>query len=125
VAIANGEKIELLNSLGQWQLTNTKATLAHISGQTIPPERYRVKPKVVNINGYEVPLPVREPLEDSQEYYVAIPKVNVEPMRLFWNSDKYDKHWLECGLVHMTEEAANLHIKAILSFTKLEKGEAL
>ncbi|MBD2797213.1 hypothetical protein ID856_11785 [Xenorhabdus sp. 18] len=37
-------------------------------------ERYRLKPKTIRIGEFEVPEPVREPLEKGTEYY--LPAVN-------------------------------------------------
>jgi len=81
--------------------------------------KYRRKPRTININGFEVPEPVREPLEEGQLYYVPI--IGSEFMRLdcrLWNHNDYCTHVLKAGLIHRTQEAAELHRKALLSFTE-------
>jgi len=34
-----------------------------------------------------------------------------------WNNSNYNYHFLKAGLIHLTPEAAELHAKALLSFT--------
>jgi hypothetical protein len=83
---------------------------------------YRRKPKVILINGFDVPEPVREPLAIGQEYFIPL------IANLFVMSQHYELHiwigghidncWLKKGLIHLTKEAAETHGKAILSFTE-------
>ncbi len=79
---------------------------------------YRRKPRTININGFEVPEPVREPLEYRQDYYM--PSIAFDPGtdHHTWRGDKYDDEWLARGLIHLTKEAAETHAKALLSFTQ-------
>lgn len=78
---------------------------------------YRRKPRTIHINGFEVPEPVREPLQRGQEYFVA--SIDGEkPEMLPWDDDEIDKRVLKRGLIHLTREAAELHAKALLSFTQ-------
>lgn len=78
---------------------------------------YRRKPRTININGFEVPEPVREPLERGQEYFV-VEISGEEPVILSWDDDEIDKRLLKYGLIHLTREAAEIHTKALLSFTE-------
>lgn len=79
---------------------------------------YRIKPRTININGFEVPEPVSEALEYHTEYF----KVNLESdefcSEYMWQGDRFDNHWLHLGIIHLTKEAAQFHAKALLSFTK-------
>lgn len=79
---------------------------------------YRIKPRTININGFEVPEPVIDELEYGTEFF----KVELESDELCdnytWNGDHFDKKWLSLGIIHLTREAAELHAKALLSFTK-------
>lgn len=79
---------------------------------------YRRKPRTININGFEVPEPVWEPLEDMQEYFVPSLAYDAGADCHTWHGDKYDFRWLEKGLIHLTKEAAATHAKALLSFTQ-------
>jgi hypothetical protein len=81
--------------------------------------QYRRKPRTININGFEVPEPVREPLEYGQEYYTPTIAGDLRVAVLFsWYDNDHDFRWLEKGIVHLTKEAAELHAKALLSFTQ-------
>ncbi len=78
--------------------------------------KYRRKPKTININGYDVPEPVREPLRDRDRYFCTC-------LYLFgpicvWCGDTVDQTRLDAGIIHLTKEAAILHSKALLSLTE-------
>jgi hypothetical protein len=79
---------------------------------------YRRKPRTININGFEVPEPVREPLGIDVHYYIPYlggPSLAVDTV--WWNDD-CDTNRLKSGIVHLTKEAAMIHAKALLSFTQ-------
>lgn len=80
--------------------------------------RYQSKPVFININGFEVPEPIRKPLELGQHYYiVTIDNISL-CSDLQWENDEYDMVYLNLGICHLTKEAAVLHAKALLSFTQ-------
>jgi hypothetical protein len=82
---------------------------------------FKRKPKTININGFEVPEPVREPLEYPQEFYlVSTTTENLGSMR-WGNHNEQQYRWLKQGLIHLTKENAELHAKALLSFTQKDK----
>ena len=76
---------------------------------------WEIKPKVININGYEVPEPVREPLADETIYWLV--DICSSPVSYRWSRHEADYRCLEAGLIHLTKEAAELHRTALLSFT--------
>lgn len=80
--------------------------------------KYRRKPRTININGFEVPEPVRELLKDGAEYYIPSLKSSGGHDCHNWHGDDYDNLWLAKGLIHLTKEAAQTHAKALLSFTQ-------
>jgi len=83
----------------------------------IIPNQYRRKPRTININGHEVPEPVREPLMHGQEYF-SVDTWNDKIVENYcWVNDRVDQIMLQRGLIHLTREAAELHAKALLSFT--------
>jgi hypothetical protein len=81
---------------------------------------YRRKPKTININGFEVPEPVREPLEAGQEYYAPCLDIGSLYCNFTWNYDNYDFKLLERGIIHLDKESAIKHAKALLSFTEVK-----
>lgn len=76
---------------------------------------YRLKPLTININGFEVPEPLRHEPSDGTDYYV-LDMSEVSEMK--WTSDVSEYQWLKAGLIHLTRQAAEKHLKALLSFTK-------
>ena len=76
---------------------------------------YRRKPKVILINGYEVPEPHRTPLEIGCKYWTI---TFIEgAVDFYWDDDKHDHKVLKNGFVHLAKEAAEKHYEALKSFT--------
>ena len=75
-------------------------------------------PKTIRIGEYDVPEPVREPLEKDTEYWIAYFSLAELADSFKWYSDKFDNRALKNGLIHLTKEAAVIHAKALLSLTK-------
>ena len=82
-----------------------------------PPKR------TIRIGEFDVPEPERRPLEKGQGHFVAILDSLNRSYYRTWDSTVHDFRWLERGLIHLTKEAAELHSRALLSFTSRE-GEA-
>jgi len=77
---------------------------------------YRRKKQTININGYEVPEPERVRLKIGAEYFALMASSgDIEKHK--WEGDGLDIKWLNQGFVHLTSDAAKLHLKALLSFT--------
>ncbi|WP_418132369.1 hypothetical protein [Morganella morganii] len=77
---------------------------------------YRLKPRFIDINGHQVPEPVQEPLEYGTDYCVVVLD-GIDYQR--WCDDEDDENLLKQGLIHLTKEAAEAHIAALLSFTQI------
>lgn len=86
-----------------------------------PEVEYRRKPLTININGIEVPEPMREKPEDGTKYYM--PMCDNEVDCSVWANSMSDTRWLNWGVCHLTREAAELHATALLSFTKKEEAK--
>ena len=80
--------------------------------------KYRRKPKVILINGYEVPEPCRTPLEIGEVYWTFT--FSDGAINLTWLSDAEDNRYLRNGFIHLTKEAAEKHFNALKSFTAQE-----
>ena len=83
--------------------------------------QYRLKPeppKTIRIGEYDVPEPVREPLEKDTEYWIASFLLAELADNFKWDSDKFDNLVLKNGLIHLTKEAAVIHAKALISLTQ-------
>ena len=82
---------------------------------------YRLKPeppKTIRIGEYDVPEPVREPLEDDKEYWGVDPMAEELAWKYKWHNALFCNLRLRRGLIHLTKEAAVIHAKALLSLTK-------
>lgn len=84
----------------------------------------RVKPSTININGFEVPQPVRQELEPGQTYYyISFEFDNGKAYsKDIWTDYSNDKQRLLAGIIHLTEGAAMQHSNALLSFTQKPKS---
>lgn len=81
---------------------------------------YRRKPKVILVNGFEVPEPMRTKPRLKEKYYLADVTTDFADVGIPmpWEDDVSDNRWLEAGLIHKTKEAALAHIQAMLAPSK-------
>ena len=89
----------------------------------LPTWQYRFKPaepKYIVVNGVNVPEPVRERLKAGQPYWLVDPS-NETPIVLNWHDNSQTKQWLSLGLIHLTREAAQTHIDAMLLPSRTDK----
>jgi hypothetical protein len=74
--------------------------------------------KTIRIGEYDVPEPLRvKPNIGEAYYYVGFHREN-NVYRYSWMNDVVDNKLLSKGIVHLTQEAAKLHAKALISLTK-------
>lgn len=74
---------------------------------------------IININGYEVPEPMREAPKVGTKYFVASAAYCTYKMDSFkWDGGAGDYKFLAAGICHLSEDDAAIHTKALLSFTK-------
>jgi hypothetical protein len=86
--------------------------------------KYRRKPITININGHEVPEPYRGEMKAGQPYYTPeLYNCGTDYWEVYhdrqWENGIYDNVAMKNGLLHLTEDAAIKHAKALLSFTEL------
>lgn len=108
-AAANGETIEYVSIAGGWE-TKELPSFAKAG-------KYRIKPHTIRIGEYDVPEPCREPLEKGDLYWVAALKEDSPLHGYTWEDDRIDTVWLLRGIIHRTQEAADIHSKALISLT--------
>ena len=79
------------------------------------PYRAAVETFQITVRGvtFDVPEPVREPLEMDQQYWLVVPTRNAFVSAEMWCGDADDLCWLARGIVHLTEAAAVTHGKAM------------
>ena len=76
--------------------------------------------RTIRTGEFDVPEPERDPLEVGQTYYTLMFSSGLPVIDYNWVGDTTDFRFLDRGLVHLTKEAAELHAKALLSFTTKE-----
>lgn len=86
------------------RLTNSYDTVSDI---------FMVSPKMLSINSYEFPEPVRKPLKMGEKYWVVTFGERDLVSFYIWYGDYTDLTFLQQGVVHRTKEAAEAHAKAI------------
>lgn len=79
---------------------------------------YRLKPRYINIGEYQVPEPVRE-LPDNDDLLWIADITQPTAAQLMWTGHPSDILMLDRGILHLTKEAAEAHIAALLSFTQI------
>lgn len=77
---------------------------------------YRRKPRTVKIGDIEVPEPCKFPAH-GQEYFVPILTSEI-PIRRTWVNDYNDNLALASNLVHLDQQSAALHAKALIEVSK-------
>lgn len=80
----------------------------------------RRRPRTVEINGWQVPEPVREPPEIGTLYWITSVAREDYLVPGSWDGDSFDFAKLRRGVVHLTTEAAEAHGRALASFTSRE-----
>lgn len=119
-AIANGDPIQWINGSCHWEPIKPSAALGKISTNgdalTYAPERFRVAPKTININGHKVPAPLRVAPRIGDLVYV--PNVFTAQLCQWMTWDGAPSEFLDRGICHSSKEAAIAHARALLSFTE-------
>ncbi|WP_445496716.1 hypothetical protein [Photorhabdus sp. SF281] len=82
---------------------------------------YRRKPEMITVGKVSFPKPISEaPALDTLCYVVAI-CTDTDIHSIFWhNSSLMFRSFLKQGLLHLTEDAAQQHLEALI---KINKGE--
>ena len=105
--------------LWQYKSANSWRDYFHDHPRWCTDFEYRRKPKTIIINGFEVPEPMRVlPAFDDNYFYPHLFSGGVR--RFSWEGDEMDLRAFKSGLCHLTKEAAELHLEALMSFTALE-----
>lgn len=86
----------------------------------IPMSKYlSAESKFITINGFPVPEPLQQtPEEGSECFMVDLYSANIT-YKSKWIANSVQVHALARGLLHLTEDSAKIHAKALISFTNL------
>ncbi len=86
----------------------------------VPSAEYRRKPTTIRIGAFDVPEPLREAPPNGTVVWMAAPPASTYTVWYRFAGDSTQRSLLNRGLLHLTEEAAKIHAKALLSFTTVE-----
>jgi len=76
---------------------------------------FSIKPKMMIVNGFEVPEPMRLLPAIGSLYFTPYIKNCVQPDEIEYEGDKLDLMWISLGICHSTKDAAIAHAKAMLN----------
>ena len=80
---------------------------------------YRQIPKTININGHEVPEPMREKPELGTEYYFITSSEKDGTRKDIWCGADDDINRMNNGVCHLTRDNCIAHAKALFSFSEV------
>ena len=106
-----------------WEYSNNRNEWSNIFDHPAWSEEkyYRRKPRTIRIGEIDIPEPVREQLQNGEEYFVPAIECFCKYTHNFsWDNDSTDKRLLKKGMVHLTNEAALAHAKALIALTAKE-----
>ena len=83
-----------------------------------PNMEYRFKPKMIKVNGYEFPEPMRVAPAIRQDVWLTT-ITGAEPVQ--WSDNPVKEHWLKLGLIHDYKAAAEAHARALISLTEVRE----
>ena len=67
---------------------------------------------------FEVPKPLRDAPNDGETCYIVNLTENIAYCVIWCGTFSLCQQWLKSGIIHRTKEAAEIHLKALLSFTQ-------
>ena len=121
------DAMETYKPWGRWEVSIDNKTWNSIEDNPIwmPELHYRRKPKTIRIGNYEVPEPLQELpacVLVAQVYVVCLheDKGYLTPSFFISKTLEFQKELIAKQICHLKKEAAELHAKALLSFTTTE-----
>ena len=102
----------------RWEFCHMRGEYLSLHGhpEWVEDNEYRRKPRSIMIGDIEVPEPCKFPAY-GQEYFV--PDIGTSSStRRTWTHTLLDKHLLESNLVHLDQQSAALHAKALIEISK-------
>jgi hypothetical protein len=108
IAWANGAEIEYFDT-NEWRYLSSPGFYEY--------KEYRIKPKPININGFDVPEPLYEkPVDNATVYFPSL--LNGVISVSSYIKDPAYQNLYEKGLIFKEREDCEKYLEAILSFTK-------
>lgn len=118
--IADGEDVQWQSVTGEWRDQGPRVTLTDVNGEDYPLDRYRVKPRTVQIGSRMVEAPVLEPVA-GQEIWICA--ADGEPQAYAgggYHPISYCAHHVKNGKAFASAEAARAAHEAIAALLRGE-----
>lgn len=119
-AAADGYQMQVSTLDHGWRDTDTMHALNLLANQhpmssTI---MVRVKPRILHINGHEVPEPMQHPPTEHEKIWLVDLTAHSGAMSWHWVDCELGTRHLRRGICHTTQAAAEAHAEALLSLTR-------
>lgn len=111
----DGEQIQYKACSVEWENFNGITETATVVFSDAA--EYRLKPRTIMIGDMEVPAPETEAPDDGVRYYFFSSYGSEITDNVCWRGDAMDIRMLKHGLVHLTEEAATAHARALIAIS--------
>ena len=76
--------------------------------------QFRIAPRMIVVNGVQVPAPETEAPKHDQIYFISDPTCGDGVSEFSWVNDKTDNRYLRLGIVYIDQESAIARAKAML-----------
>lgn len=121
-ALAEGEtEFERHTPSGEWSQITLVQLFSTLQNGLCPPEHLRVKQETININGHDVPAPLKTlPKEGTYVYWPVWGNTSGSTYGTAVGCNDNLPTLLAYGVLHLTKEAASAHAKALISFTEVK-----
>lgn len=112
-AALDGKTVEYRKKTNSYGWTTATAFFEDVIHLSHPDYEVRIKPDVIIVNGIEVPAPEKLAPLEGKKYFFPGPGSERDCIASFWDGVPCDIRRLEQGLVHVCEENAIAHAKAM------------
>jgi hypothetical protein len=99
-----------------WEPLNDQYTNPFEAQNTL----FRLKQKMIMVNGFEIPAPMGEEPKNGQLYFVATTSLEEFYVPNSWDGFASELLWFKRGLCHSTKDGAIMHAKAMLGINPFE-----
>lgn len=115
--IADGEQVQVCSISAEWVNPTQSELFEAIITEYYPPDRFRLAPRTIRVNGVEVSAPEMVNLQCGTLYF--IPALHeCEDCNMWyeceWRGSEFDSVMLSRGLVYLRKEDAIARAKAML-----------
>lgn len=117
-AIADGKKLEYKwHTDDKWYMFYPLINGVYLENVMKGNSVFRLAQEMITIGDVSFPKPETKAPKEGQNYFMPDPTTTKLYFRSRWDNDECDEQRLERGLVHLTEENAIAHAKALIKLS--------